>query len=57
MAESLRSTHLFFLECSSFPLFTPKILVMRVLKSRVEEFLTWVARVHEHRKEKKREAR
>ena len=32
---------LFFFECSSFPFFTPKILVIRVLKRRVEEFLTW----------------
>lgn len=29
------------MECSSFPFFTPKILVIKVLKSRVEEFLTW----------------
>lgn len=35
-----RDPDLFSLECSSFPFFTPKILVIRVLKSRVEEFLT-----------------
>lgn len=46
-------THLFFLECSSFPLFTPKILVMRVLKRRVEEFLTWVHSHTEEKEEKK----
>lgn len=36
-----RGSHLFFLECSSFPFFTPKILVISVLKRSVEEFLTW----------------
>lgn len=42
--------HLFFLECSSLPLFTPKILVIRVLKSRVDELRTC-------RRERVREAR
>lgn len=32
---------LFFFECSSFPFFTPNIRVIKVLKRRVEEFLTW----------------
>lgn len=53
--KSQRSAHLFFLECSSFPLFTPKILVMRVLNRRVEEFLTCVVHGHTHTKEKKEE--
>lgn len=46
-----KSADLFFFECSSFPLFTPKILVIRVLKSRVEEFLTWVAHTNTQREE------
>lgn len=50
-----KTTDLFFFECSSFPLFTPKILVMRVLKRRVEEFLTWDTHTKQRYGEKKGE--
>lgn len=50
-----KTTDLFFFECSSFPLFTPKILVMRVLKRRVEEFLTWGTHTKQRYGEKKGE--
>lgn len=41
IGQTAQMSYLFFLECSSFPLFTPNIRVIRVLKRRVEEFLTY----------------
>lgn len=42
----MKLTYLFVLESSSFPLLTPKILVIKELKRRVDEFLTYYKNKH-----------